>query len=159
MTFFPSHSYEQYYQAVRRCWRFGQTRPVVVDIVTTEGGRTALANLSARPTQADQMFTSLVAHMNDALAIERSRRIPTSSGGAGVAVLDQYITDRYALYNGDCMEVMPTLPDGSVHLSVYSPPFAGLYHYSSSERDLSNSRDYDEFFEHYGFVVGELARG
>jgi hypothetical protein len=53
---------------------------------------------------------------------------------------------------------MPTLPDESIHLSIYSPPFAGLYQYSSSERDLSNSRDYDEFFEHYGHVVAELAR-
>jgi DNA modification methylase len=73
-------------------------------------------------------------------------------------VLDQQITDRYAIYNGDCMEVMPALPDGSIHLSVYSPPFAGLYHYSSSERDLSNARDYAEFFEMYEYVVRELYR-
>lgn len=73
-------------------------------------------------------------------------------------VIDQQISDTYAIYNGDCMEVMPNLPDGSIHLSVYSPPFAGLYHYSSSERDLSNSRSYAEFFEHYEFVVRELAR-
>jgi DNA modification methylase len=73
-------------------------------------------------------------------------------------VKDQKITDQYALYHGDCMEVMPTLPDGSVHLSVYSPPFGGLYHYSSSERDLSNSRDYTEFFKHYEFIVRELFR-
>jgi hypothetical protein len=74
------------------------------------------------------------------------------------SVLDQEITDTYAAYCGDCMEVMPTLPEGSIHLSVYSPPFAGLYQYTSSERDLSNCNDYDEFFEHYGHVVGELAR-
>ena len=73
-------------------------------------------------------------------------------------VIDQKITDRYALYNGDCCEVMPTLPDSSIHLSVYSPPFAGLYHYSSSERDLSNARSYEEFFEHYAFVVQEIHR-
>ena len=73
-------------------------------------------------------------------------------------VLDQEITERYALYNGDCLEVMPALPDGSIHLSLYSPPFAGLYHYTSSERDLSNCRDYDEFFQHYEFVVRELFR-
>ncbi len=73
-------------------------------------------------------------------------------------VLDQKVTDAFAIYNGDCMEVLPTLPDGSVHLTVYSPPFAGLYNYSSSERDLSNCADYEEFFEHYGFVVAELAR-
>jgi DNA modification methylase len=75
-----------------------------------------------------------------------------------VAVIEQELTDRYAAYNGDCCEVMPTLPDGSVHLSVYSPPFCGLYHYSSSERDLSNCRSYEEFFEHYEFVVREVHR-
>lgn len=73
-------------------------------------------------------------------------------------VIDQEINDRYAVYNGDCIDVMAKLPDKSVHLSVYSPPFAGLYHYSSSERDLSNARDYDEFFEHYEFVVRDLQR-
>jgi DNA modification methylase len=75
-----------------------------------------------------------------------------------MAVLDQKITDHYAAYNGDCMEVMPTLPDESLHLSIYSPPFAGLYQYTSSERDLSNSHDYREFFEHYAFIVRELHR-
>src|SRR3990167_5278198 len=75
-----------------------------------------------------------------------------------MAVLTQTIQDRYALYNGDCIEVMRSLPDQSVHLSVYSPPFGGLYHYSSSARDLSNCRDYEQFFEHYTFVVRELAR-
>jgi hypothetical protein len=73
-------------------------------------------------------------------------------------VLDQQVTDRYALYLGDCIEVMAGLPDASVHLSVYSPPFAGLYHYSSSERDLSNCRSYGEFMEHYEYVVADIAR-
>jgi DNA modification methylase len=68
------------------------------------------------------------------------------------------VTDKFAIYNGDCMEVMAGLPKESVGLSVYSPPFAGLYVYSSSERDLSNSRDYGEFMEHYGFVVSEVHR-
>lgn len=75
-----------------------------------------------------------------------------------MAIVEQEITEEYALYQGDCMEVMTDLPDGSIHLSVYSPPFAGLYQYSSSERDLSNSRNYDEFLEHYGFVIRELSR-
>lgn len=75
-----------------------------------------------------------------------------------MAIRDQLITPHFALYHGDCCEVMPTLPDGSVHLSVYSPPFGGLYHYSSSERDLSNCRSYEEFFEHYEFVVREIYR-
>jgi len=75
-----------------------------------------------------------------------------------MGVLDQQINDRWAVYNGDCLEVMPLLPDGSIHLSVYSPPFAGLYQYSSSERDLSNCRDYPEFLEHYRFVIDEIHR-
>jgi DNA modification methylase len=75
-----------------------------------------------------------------------------------MAVKDQQITDRWAIYNGDSMEVMPQLPAESIHLSIYSPPFCGLYHYSSSERDLSNTRSYGEFFEMYGFFVKELHR-
>jgi len=75
-----------------------------------------------------------------------------------MAVTEQHVTDRFAIYNSDCVEVMEGLPSASVHLSIYSPPFGGLYHYSSNERDLSNCDDYDSFFEHYTFVVRELAR-
>ena len=72
MTFFPSHSYEAYYQAVRRCWRFGQSKPVTVDIVTTEGGRNIMQNLKRKSDQADEMFKRLVLHMQDAMSIRRS---------------------------------------------------------------------------------------
>lgn len=75
MTFFPSHSYEQYYQGVRRCWRFGQERPVVVDVITTEGGIDVLKNLQRKAEQADRMFTELVAYMNDALRIDRTESL------------------------------------------------------------------------------------
>lgn len=72
ITFFPSHSFEQYYQAVRRCWRFGQTKDVRVDIVTTEGERGVMQNLQRKSDQADQMFSRLVAEMNNAQAINAS---------------------------------------------------------------------------------------
>jgi len=75
-----------------------------------------------------------------------------------VGVKEQVIEDRYAIYCGDCIEVMSTLRDETVGLSVYSPPFGGLYNYSSDPRDLSNARSYLEFFEHYRFVVEELRR-
>ncbi len=75
-----------------------------------------------------------------------------------MAVKHHDITDQYALYNGDCVEVMASLPDGSMDMALYSPPFAGLYQYSSDERDLSNCINHDEFFEHYGYVIGHLAR-
>jgi hypothetical protein len=72
MTYFPSHSYEQYYQAVRRLWRFGQQRPVTVDVVTTPAGERVLSNLHRKADQADRMFSELVTHMNAALAVQRA---------------------------------------------------------------------------------------
>jgi DNA modification methylase len=80
-----------------------------------------------------------------------------------MACLDQVQTESYAIFNGDSAEVLQSLPSESVGLSVYSPPFATegggcLYNYSSSVRDLSNARSYDEFFEHYGFIVEQITR-
>jgi len=72
VTFFPSHSFEQYYQGVRRCWRFGQQRTVTVDIVTTEGERGVLRNLQRKAEQSERMFSNLVAEMNAAQAIDRA---------------------------------------------------------------------------------------
>lgn len=75
-----------------------------------------------------------------------------------MAVIDQKITPNYALYNGDCLEVMASMPDNAVDMSVYSPPFCGLYNYSSDPKDLSNCDSYSQFFEHYGYVVEHLSR-
>lgn len=75
-----------------------------------------------------------------------------------MTVLRQQITDRWAIYNADSMDVMAAMPDASIHGSIYSPPFAGLYIYSSNDRDVSNARTYDEFREHYGMFVQELHR-
>ena len=73
-------------------------------------------------------------------------------------VLAQDITDRWAIYNGDCIDILGMLPDDSIHGSIYSPPFSGLYQYSSNDRDLSNARNYGEFLEHYGYVIREKLR-
>lgn len=73
-------------------------------------------------------------------------------------VKDQIITDQYSIYNSDCMEVLPALPDNSVDLSVYSPPFGGLFHYSSSERDLSNCDTKEQFLQQYEYIIKEIAR-
>ena len=73
-------------------------------------------------------------------------------------VLKQQITDRWAIYNADCLDMLAAIPDNTIHASIYSPPFGGLYHYSSDDRDLSNARTYEEFFEHYGFVIREKFR-
>ena len=75
-----------------------------------------------------------------------------------MVVIKQRIENDFAIYNGDCIEVMSGMRDESIHLTVYSPPFAGLYQYSSDPRDLSNSIDHDEFFEHYGYCIDHIAR-
>ena len=71
---------------------------------------------------------------------------------------DQLVTSQYAIYNSDCMEVLPTIPSESIDLSVYSPPFAGLYNYSSSERDFSNCESKEQFLEQYEYLIAEIAR-
>lgn len=71
---------------------------------------------------------------------------------------DQIVTSDYAIYNSDCMEVLPALPDNSIDLSVYSPPFAGLYNYSSSERDFSNCESKEQFLEQYEYLIEQIAR-
>ncbi|MCK5604052.1 site-specific DNA-methyltransferase [Candidatus Pacearchaeota archaeon] len=73
-------------------------------------------------------------------------------------VKEQIIKEKYAIYNSDCMEVLPSLSDKSIDLSVYSPPFAGLYNYSSSERDFSNCENKEQFLDQYDFLVSEMAR-
>jgi DNA modification methylase len=73
-------------------------------------------------------------------------------------VKDQVVTDRYAIYNSDCMLVMPTLKDKSIDLSVYSPPFAGLYNYSSSESDFSNCESKEQFLDQYEYLIKEISR-
>ena len=71
---------------------------------------------------------------------------------------EQYVTERYAIYNSDCMEIIKDMPDDSVDLAVYSPPFAGLYNYSSSEMDFSNCEDEQQFLQQYEFLIKEMAR-
>jgi len=73
-------------------------------------------------------------------------------------IKDQKITDQYAIYNSDCMYVLPSLPDESIDLVIYSPPFAGLYNYSSSENDFSNCESKEQFLQQYEFLVAELSR-
>jgi hypothetical protein len=78
--------------------------------------------------------------------------------GAAMDVLNQEITDRYALYNADCVDVMRTMPDNSIDFSVYSPPFESLYVFSNSERDMGNSASSSDFWQHYRFLIQDMFR-
>ena len=75
---------------------------------------------------------------------------------ASSKVKNQLITKKFAVYNGDCCEVLPGLPDESIGLSVFSPPFASLYTYSDEDGDMGNSKSLEEFFEHFSFLVSDF---
>lgn len=144
-------SYEQYYQAVRRVYRFGQARPVDVRIVVSDVEGAIAENVKRKELEANHMAESIVAAVKDNQASVRTERE------------DVYKTkmargEKWNLFLGDCVEQIRKLKAGVVGFSVYSPPFASLYTYSSSRRDLGNSRDFDEFFQHYSFLLPEILR-
>lgn len=149
-----SNSYEQFYQAVRRCWRFGQKNPVDVHVVTTDLEVSVLENIKAKQAAADEMAAEMVKHMGETMRANiygQSRQV------------DEYERDMasgndWTLYRGDSCEVIREIPDNSIHYSVFSPPFASLYTYSNSPRDMGNCRDHSEFYKHFEFLVGELLR-
>jgi DNA modification methylase len=149
-----SDSWEQYYQAVRRCWRFGQTRSVHVHVIAADTEGAVVANLKRKDAQADELARELVAHMSDLNKAEL---------GGTIRQKDTYMediaqADRWTLYRGDCVEWLGQQPDASVHFSVHSPPFASLYTYSASDRDMGNCKNDDEFFAHYRFAIQQMFR-
>jgi superfamily II DNA or RNA helicase len=149
-----SDSWEQYYQAVRRCWRFGQTKEVNVHVITAETEGAVVANIKRKEEDAETMAREMVEHMGDLSAEEirgASRR------------KDEYATDvatghGWTLHLGDCVDVVRGLPSESIDYTVFSPPFASLYTYTASDRDMGNCKSDDEFITHFGFLVEDLFR-
>jgi DNA modification methylase len=149
-----SDSYEQIYQSIRRCWRFGQTSPVIVHMVAHAAEGPVLANIQRKEAQAEEMATQLVGYMRDfqkkevlQTVREKADYIPNIKKGKG-----------WEIFNGDCVDFVSSLATDSVDYSVFSPPFASLYTYSNSDRDMGNSKTYAQFWEHFGFLVKELNR-
>jgi len=147
-------SYEQYYQAIRRCWRFGQADPVHVSIVISNVEGEIASNVKRKEIEAARMAEGVISAM-------KTRQTATVRGGERNQ--DEYTTgdasgEDWRLLLGDSAERLKELESESVGLSVYSPPFASLYTYSASDRDLGNSKSYEEFFEHYAYIIPELLR-
>ena len=147
-------SYEQYYQALRRCWRFGQTKPVDALIVVSDAEGPIVENVRRKERDAERTARQTVAAMRDleTAAVQGTQRSTVAYE------TDEASGDDWRLLLGDSAERLREFPDASVGLSVFSPPFASLYTYSASDRDLGNSRSYDEFFEHFSFIIAELRR-
>lgn len=149
-----SDSYEQFYQAVRRCWRFGQKNPVNVYVITAETEGAVVANIKRKEADAMKMAENMVEHMKD-LNADAVRGMSREKAGYARDVAHG---DNWTLHLADCVEVAQELPDNSLHYSIYSPPFASLYTYSNSDRDMGNCKDDDEFMTQYRFMVKELYR-
>lgn len=147
------HSYEQYYQTVRRCWRFGQESPVDVQIVVSEAEEAVASNVRRKEEEAARMAEGIVAQMRGAMEEELHHHETREHHETDDA---QEIDWRMLM--GDAVERAREIEDASVGLSVFSPPFAALYTYSDSERDMGNSKDYGQFFRHFGHLIPELLR-
>lgn len=150
-----SDSYEQFYQAVRRCWRFGQTRSVNVHVITAETEGAVVANIKRKEADALEMAESMVEHMKDLNQ--------QALQGASSRVKTEYQRDiakgkNWTIHLADCIDVIKEQPDNSLHYSIYSPPFASLYTYSNSDRDMGNCPDDETFMQHYKFLVREMYR-
>lgn len=149
-----SDSWEEYYQAVRRCWRFGQKRPVNVWLIASEAEGSVVANIKRKEADAARMAEEMVFHMHDL----NTANIKGTERTADNYRIDTVTGEGWTMHLGDCVDWSRTLEAESIDYSVFSPPFASLYTYSASERDMGNCRDDDEFMTHFGFLVAELYR-
>lgn len=155
MAFFGlNYSWEQFYQAIRREWRYMQERPVDVHIVMSDIEASIYQDVMRKDAMAKRLREKLIEQVRD-----------YEKGELSMAEIDQngYQEDtvhgeRWIAMLGDAVERMKELGENSIDLSVYSPPFADLYTYTDSERDLGNSRDWDEFFGHYAYIIRGVLR-
>jgi DNA modification methylase len=149
-----SHSWEQFYQATRRCWRFGQVNPVDVHVIVTDAESAILDSIKRKQAAADDMGREMVEHMRTVMneeirgtkrdSVKYERDVATGEG--------------WTMHLGDCVEVVKEMESDSVDYSVFSPPFASLYTYSASDRDMGNCTTHDSFFEQFDFLVADLFR-
>ena len=146
-------SWEQYYQAIRRCWRFGQTQPVDVSIVLSNAEQDIYHNVMRKEGEAKKMASELVEHVREFERAEIAQIEATSE----YAPEDAAGKD-WTLMLGDSGERLRELGDETIDLSVYSPPFQSLYTYSPSERDLGNCRTKAEFHDHYRYIIDDVLR-
>ena len=147
-------SFEKFYQAVRRCHRFGQKRQVHVHLFTAENEGQILLNLKRKEQQHHEMSANMIEHMKDIMNHELQGQ---------VNIVDEYKEDVYqsenfTVYLGDCVKHSRKFPDNSIDYSVFSPPFADLFVYSNSDHDMGNCKDDEEFVQQLKYLIKELYR-
>lgn len=144
-----SYSYEEYYQAIRRCWRFGQQKQVNVFVCSTDSEGSILDSINRK----EEEHKTMQSEMSQAISRMHIEAEDTSD------VLNECVSSStWIMYLGDAITQSTHIKSGSIDLSVYSPPFSNLYIYSDSIYDLGNSKSDEEFMEHYRYLVKEIYR-
>ncbi len=149
-----SHSYEAFYQAIRRCWRFGQQHPVNAHIIYDVAEGRVIDNIRRKEADSIAMAESMVTIMKQT-TMEQLKKIQRQ---VAPHITEHKTGDNWDMYMGDCVESIKQLDSDSIHYSIFSPPFASLYTYSNSDRDMGNSRNDQEFFDHFVYLAKELHR-
>ena len=149
-----SYSFEQFYQALRRCWRFGQQHPVTAHVILSETEMPVMETVQRKHDAHKEMVERMIE------TVGKQRELSKERGRRELRHVEREIAtgDNWQLWLGDCVECVQEMPDHSVGLSVFSPPFANLYIYSDSDADMGNSADEDEFFRHFSYLLPELRR-
>lgn len=155
MAFFGlNYSWEAFYQCIRREWRYMQKSPVDVHIIMSDIEASIYSDVMRKDAMAKRLREKLIEQVRD---YEKGELTMSEIDTNGYHE-DTVTGDGWTAMLGDSCERMKELDENSIDLSVYSPPFADLYTYTDSERDLGNSRDWDEFFDHYAFIIREVLR-
>lgn len=148
-------SWETFYQSIRRCYRFGQDKSVNVYIIISDIETAIYENVKRKSEMAEQMMNGLINEVKNFEMEELGKNVKQIEYDLNVK---EYKSEKFEAYLNDSCEKLKDFQDNSIHLSVYSPPFADLYTYSATNRDLGNCKNWDEFFNHYSFIIRELLR-
>ena len=147
-----SDSFERLYQATRRCWRFGQKKEVNSYIITSEAEGDVLENIKRKEQEMNNMMDNLVKEMNLSGQIKKTERLEMDYE------LKTVKNKNYTLVLGDSIETIKKIPDNKIGLSIFSPPFPGMYTYTNSKRDLGNTKTIKELIDHFKYLIPELLR-
>ena len=147
-------SFEKFYQAVRRCYRFGQKRIVQVHVFIAENEGQVLKNLMRKEAQHHEISKMMIDHMREIMDSEMKGQIKVTEEYRE----DEYSDDSFTVRLGDCVKGARKMADNSIDYSVFSPPFADLFVYSNSDHDMGNCKDDQEFVQQLRFLIDELYR-
>jgi len=155
MCFFGlNYSWEQFYQCIRREWRYKQTKPVDVHIIMSDIEMSIYRNIMRKDAMAKRLRSKLIMQIKNYEKNEINMKKNDIENYKEKIIKGK----NWTAMHGDACELLKKINTDSIDLSIYSPPFADLFTYTDSERDLGNSRDWDEFFKHYNFIIREIFR-